>query len=149
MKTNMCSVESAYQGSKKFKKGGPYQDLYLADSLSAKRDKRLINSGDILSFQIEDEEWPLSPLKGFYSYVYLKALFQNRISVFDKVRNYQGFTDIEFNPKKSINCQAFCVACFIVLMNQGRLEEVLSDKKVFLKTISEIENNDGMLSLNI
>ena len=145
----ISSVESVYQGSKKFKDGGPYQDLYERDSFSAKKDERLIKSGDIISFQIENEEWPLSPVKGFYSDVYLKALFENRISVFDKIKNYQGFTDIEFNPKKSINCQAFCVACFIVLMNQNRLGDVLRDKKDFLKTISEMENNDGIKSLNI
>ncbi|TOQ17962.1 DarT1-associated NADAR antitoxin family protein, partial [Vibrio parahaemolyticus] len=32
------SVESAFQGSKVFERGGPYTDLFLADSLSAKRD---------------------------------------------------------------------------------------------------------------
>ena len=35
------SIESAYQGSKVFKAGGPFTDIYAKDSRSAKKDERL------------------------------------------------------------------------------------------------------------
>src|SRR5687767_1253973 len=38
-------LESAYQGSKVFERGGPYVDLYTVDVRSAKRDARLRASG--------------------------------------------------------------------------------------------------------
>ena len=39
------SVESAYQASKVFEKGGPYLDLLNLSSTDAKTDRRLKNSG--------------------------------------------------------------------------------------------------------
>ncbi|MBJ6889077.1 DarT1-associated NADAR antitoxin family protein, partial [Vibrio cholerae] len=38
------TVESAFQGSKVFKRGGPYKDLYLADSMTSKKDIRIKDS---------------------------------------------------------------------------------------------------------
>jgi len=143
------TVESIYQGSKKFENGGPYQDIYKNKSLEAKKDLRLKSSGDIVGFVFKKEEWPLSPLKGFYSWVYMKALAQRKNLIFEKIRNFDSFTDIEFNPKKSINCQAFCVACFIVLMKKNNLDEVLNDKKNFLKTISQIDSSNGLGNLDL
>lgn len=142
------TVESIYQGSKKFENGGPYHDIYKKNSLTAKKDLRLKSSGGIVGFVFKKEEWPLSPLKGFYSWVYLKALSQNKNLIFEKIKNYDAFSDIEFNPKKSINCQAFCVACFIVLMKKNSLDEALNDKESFLKVISKLDSSDGLGNLD-
>ena len=130
----VSTVEAIYQGSKKFMGGGPYTDIYKYDALRAKKDSRLKTSGDLVSFSFEGKEWPLSPLKGFYSWIYLKALSQNE-EIFHKLTEFKGFTDIEFNPKKSINCQAFCVAAFIVLNEKGIFPKVLNDREYFLEEI--------------
>lgn len=130
-------LESAYQGSKKFIAGGPYEDIYHLSALEAKTDPRLKNSGPISCFQFEGEEWPLNPLEGFYSWIYINAIIQNREN-FRNLINYSGFTDIEFNPKKSVNCQAYSAALYVCLVNQGLLEEVTSNKKNFIDYLTSI-----------
>ena len=134
----VSTVEAIYQGSKKFIGGGPFTDIYKYDSLRAKKDIRLKTSGDLVSFSYNDDEWPLSPLKGFYSWVYLKALSQNEM-IFQQLNKFKGFTDIEFNPKKSINCQAFCIAASIVLNEKGIFPEVLDDRDYFLEEIGLLD----------
>ena len=47
------SVESFYQGSKVFEKGGPYIDLYSGSALAAKKDDRIKSSGKLLGFHFE------------------------------------------------------------------------------------------------
>lgn len=47
--------------------------------------------------------------------------------------NYNAFSDIEFNPKKSINCQAKALALYISLIKKGVLEEALKNKDFFLE----------------
>ena len=134
----VSTVEAIYQGSKKFIGGGPFTDIYKYDSLRAKKDIRLKTSGDLVSFSYNDDEWYLSPLKGFYSWVYLKALSQNEM-IFQELNKFHGFTDIEFNPKKSINCQAFCIAASIVLNEKGIFPEVLDDRDYFLEEIGLLD----------
>ena len=50
---NTFSVESAFQASKVFEKGGPYKDLLEVSSRAAKKDERLKNSGKIIAFSID------------------------------------------------------------------------------------------------
>ena len=35
---------------------------------------------------------------------------------------FDAFTDIEFNPNKSLNCQARAAALFVAMKKLGRLE---------------------------
>jgi len=44
------SVECAFQGSKVFKNGGPYTDLYRSTSIEAKKNVRIRESGELISF---------------------------------------------------------------------------------------------------
>lgn len=44
------SVETAFQGSKVFEKGGPYVDLLNGTSRDAKKDMRLKESGNLIEF---------------------------------------------------------------------------------------------------
>ena len=48
---------------------------------------------------------------------------------------YDAFTDIAFNPQKSINCQAEAAAIYVSLKKQGLLEEALKDKENFRKIV--------------
>ena len=50
-----------------------------------------------------------------------------------KYREYEIFTDIEFNPKKSFSCQAKSVALFLGLQKAGILEQVTKDADSFLE----------------
>ena len=128
------TVESAYQSSKVFKNGGPYKELVYATSIAAKKDPRLKESGILIGFEFFGESWPLEPKTAFYDWVYLNALRKNHWAV-ERLDNYDAFTDIEFNPKKSINCQAYSVALFKSLSDRGLLNEALESQESFLKVM--------------
>ena len=107
------SVECAFQGSKVFEKSGPYHDLYSVSSRTAKTDERLRNSGEVIAFSYYGEDFPIEPPTAFYDWLYMTALCQKQINLANELRPYQGFSDIFFNPKLSINCQARAVAVFV------------------------------------
>jgi len=44
--------------------------------------------------------------------------------------------NIEFNPKRSINCQARSCALYVVLLREGILEDVLDDRTEFLRLLN-------------
>ena len=128
--TNYFTVETAFQSSKVFKDGGPYKDLLFKTSIEAKKDIRLKNSGPLLYFDFFGEHWPLEPKTLFYDWIYLNTLHKNP-NLIDGLYTYDAFTDIEFNPKKSINCQAYSVALYTSLSKRGVLDEALSGKTYF------------------
>tara|TARA_B100001564_G_C20478131_1_gene595794 strand:+ start:126 stop:800 length:675 start_codon:yes stop_codon:yes gene_type:complete len=105
----VSTVESMYQGSKVFERGGPYKDLYNKSSLDAKKDERLKNSGNLKNFDFQGILWGLNDF--FYDWLYMNALLQNQ-SLADKLIEYDAFSDIEFNPKKSFNCQAYSASLY-------------------------------------
>ena len=125
-------LECIFQGSKVFSQGGPYKDLILGEPLQAKRDERLKNSGSLQHFIFRSEKWPLEPATCFYDYIYMQALRTHPDLVKELVQ-FDTFTDIEFNPKRSVNCQARSVAIFVTLVRYGRLDEFLCDQESFIK----------------
>lgn len=128
------TVESVFQGSKIFENGGPFIDIYQASSRDAKRDDRLRNSGQLIGFSFFRERWPLEPKTAFYDWVYLNTLEKNpELSAI--LANYQAFTDIEFNPERSINCQAYSAALHCSLKKRDLLEDALSSKENFLTIV--------------
>lgn len=131
------TVESAFQGSKVFENGGPYTDLYTIDSKSAKIDKRTRSSGTLIAFRFFGSEWPTRPITAFYDWLYLNALKKNP-DLSEKLFEYDGFTDIEFNPDKSLNCQAYSAALYVYLSSKNQLEHAMSAPDAFLETVSNI-----------
>lgn len=108
------TVESAFQSSKVFELGGPYKDILYTDSKSAKKDIRLKESGKLKSFEFFDEEYNISDGTVFYDWLYINVLLKNPL-LCEQIIHYRVFTDIEFNPKKSLNSQAFSIALFVSL----------------------------------
>lgn len=127
------SVECVFQGSKVFAAGGPYTDLYEASSRDAKRDHRLKSSGMLRKFCFEGKEFPLVPRTAFYNWIYINSLMENP-DLADELVSYDGFTDIEFNPDKSLNCQAEAAALYVALARKGLLEQC-RDFEAFLNII--------------
>jgi len=125
-------VECIFQSSKVFEKGGPYKDLLSKTPYEVKKDNRLRNSGSLVSFKLNDQEWPLEPKTLFYDWLYMQALDQNQELV-NRVKKYDAFTDIEFNPKKSINCQAKSLALYLSLNNKGIIDDLLNDVDKYIK----------------
>jgi len=128
------TVESAFQGSKVFERGGPYTALYEADSRAAKTDERLKGSGLLTGFELLGEPWPAEPKTAFYDWLYLQALAQSP-ELSGRLTAYAGFTDIAFNPQRSLNCQARAAALFVALSKNGRLGEALSGREPFLSVV--------------
>lgn len=129
------SIESAFQGSKIFENGGPFTDIYGKDSRGAKKDERLRESGQLIGFNYFGQEWPLVPKTAFYDWLYLNAL-QLHQDYLARLFKYKGFTDIEFNPAKSINCQARTCALLISLLKLNLLDDALISQRDFIEMVS-------------
>jgi hypothetical protein len=119
------TVECAFQGSKVFEQGGPFTDLFWKTSKEAKQDPRIKNSGRLIGFQFEGKNFPTSPITVFYDWLYFKALYEHRDWIARR-EEWAGFTDIEFNPERSVNCQARSFAAFVSLIKRHRLEKAMS-----------------------
>ena len=129
-------LECAFQGSKVFDRGGPYNDLYTVDARTAKRDTRLKTSGQLVRFEFEGLTFKLEPKTAFYDWLYVNAIYPHRRWL-ERLFRYRGFTDIEFNPSRSINCQARSCALFVALMWREQLESAVSSKSKFLELLDE------------
>ena len=138
-KIGKIPLECAFQASKVFERGGPFTDLSECDPREAKRDPRLQNSGRLTGFDFEGRKFPLEPKTVFYDWLYINSIYEHRSWLIDRLTckaTYAGFTDIEFNPNKSINCQARSCALFVSLMQRGLLDEAVASPEAFINTVS-------------
>jgi len=130
-------LESLFQGSKTFGDAGPYNELYLKKSIDSKKDQRIKRS-DLKEFNFFGEKISLD--FDFYTWLYFIALIQNKIDS-NELLKYKAFTDIEFNPNKSVNCQAYSAALYVSLINNklifpdrsytnDELKEIIPLKKI-------------------
>ena len=87
-----------------------------------------------MGFEFFGEEFPSLPRTAFYDWLYINALQQNE-HLAKKLLSFSGFTDIEFNPEKSINCQAHSAALYVSLVNSGVDLDSLSSANNFLTLI--------------
>ena len=110
--------------------------LILLDkpSINAKKDERLKNNGQIIGFSFYNETFSINPLTYFYNWLYINALNDND-DLNKQLINYDAFTDIVFNPQKSLNCQAAAAAIYVSLRKQNLLQQALKDKNLFLKIV--------------
>ena len=123
-------LESVFQGSKIFTDQGPNEDIYEKSSIDAKKDERIKRS-DLKEFSFFGEIFSLE--FDFYSWLYFVALNQNK-KLKTGILNYEAFTDIEFNPEKSLNCQAYSAASYSSMVKN----EILDNDKEY--DIGELKN---------
>lgn len=145
------SVECAYQGSKVFDNGGPYTDLFNCTSREAKKDTRLIDSGNLKCFQFFNTTWDIQTGTAFYDWLYINALNSNT-QYHEDIEKFDAFTDIEFNPKKSKSCQAFSVAMFLSLRHKGLLNQIKKPAdflEIYKKYVLKNEVGNSKLSEQI
>ncbi len=136
--SSIIPLESAFQGSKCFQDSGPYNDLYGKTGSEIKKDERIKNSGDLSGFSFDGQEWELEPRTAFYDWLYIQAVYRQP-NLGQNLENYNAFTDIEFNPRKSFNCQARSCALYVSLMKRQILENVLRDRRLFLEILGRDE----------
>ena len=138
-------LESAFQGSKVFLEGPNGHRLTQLPELYRNRDgkdvKRIMRPWQkvpLKQFRFGDEEWPLEPKSAFYDWLYIRALCEHERSteIQQELMQYDGFTDIEFNPVKSFNCQARSCALFVALAQRAALHRT-ERRDVFLTLLRE------------
>lgn len=118
LKLDGYTLENIFQSSKVFANGGTYRDLLKVSPKDAKKDPRLKNSGALKSFDYNGEVFPLIPKTVFYDYIYIKSVKQSLATEeIKKITDYNYFTDIEFNPNRSINTQAKSVAVIRLMLD--------------------------------
>jgi hypothetical protein len=78
----------------------------------------------------------LEPKTIFYDWVYLNVLNTN-IAFHKPLQQYDAFTDIEFNSKKSINCQAYSVALFSALNKRQLLKAALASPEDYRNIVTQ------------
>ena len=132
-KGERLTVESIFQASKVFLTGdGPFPEWYARSP----RDVRTLMADyqgiQLDHFEYKGERWALTPSRAFYDWIYCNMLHKNPDLV-EQLKGYIGFTDIVFNPTRSLNCQAYAVALYISLLKKGVLEEALQNQESFLK----------------
>lgn len=125
LRLNGYTLENVFQSAKVFEKGGPYSDLLEVPPKEAKRDERLRTSGPLTGFCCQEGEFPLIPRTVFYDYIYVSSVRQSLSwDEISAVAEYNYFTDIEFNPAKSVNTQAGAVSIIKLMLEEyGRLPD--------------------------
>jgi len=138
-------LECAFQGSKVFEGGGPFVDMYEMDVRKAKKDPRLKESGQLIAFEFEGTRWPLEPKTAFYDWLYTSCIYPHR-GWAAKLFDYDGFSDIEFNPFRSVNCQARSIALFLSLMKRRELDEALESPESFIRVLQKSDYHPRLRS---
>lgn len=136
------SVESAFQSSKVFENGGPYKDLLYKPSKKSKLDSRLKNSGRIIKFKFNEQFYETEPKTFFYNWLYINALNLHD-DLTDELIKFDAFTDIEFNPTKSINCQAEAAAIYVSLRKQNLIKDALANSDSFKKIVYQLDSYEA------
>ena len=66
----------------------------------------------------------MKPETIFYDYLYMSALKENE-ELSQQILEYDGFSDIVFNPNRSINTQAKAAAEYVSLVKTGQLDDFM------------------------
>ena len=142
------SVECVFQSSKVFEGDIQYLDLLEVSSREAKKDSRLKSSGRVIAFRTygkKDKEWGTEPITAYYDWLYVNALNQHT-EFHEELLEYSAFSDIEFNPEKSLNCQAYSVALFCALYKRKLLKDALKSQKDFLSLYQDYKIDNSSTS---
>ena len=85
----------------------------------------------MIGFKYNEVEYPISPVTAFYNWIYINALAKSELS--DDVLKYDAFTDIEFNDKRALNCQARAAALYVAIVRRKMENYFLSSFNRFLE----------------
>lgn len=91
----------------------PVEEIYQSS--------KVFENGKIVSFKYGKTEFPNTPYSMYYDYIYMLALYEHK-ELWNDLKNYSIFTDIEFNPNKQLNTQARATAIFKTLLTQDKLK---------------------------
>lgn len=124
------SLESVYQSSKVFSISGKHENLIDLDPFKAKKEIRNLGKGDIIEFHFLGKSYPIEPKNAFYDWLYIRAIAPHEDWIRKNLR-YKAYSDIEFTPSKSFNCQGRAVAEFHALSMRGTTTDCVHDFEEF------------------
>ena len=137
----MRSLESVYQSCKVFSQSGQFLFLQDDNPFDAKKQIRQLGVGEIVSFRFEGKDYATEPKNAFYDWLYLRAIAPHEDWLKGRL-NYAAYSDIEFTPGKSINCQARAVAEFHALSMRGKTIECAADFEQFRSYLKYSQKDD-------
>lgn len=135
LKLNGKCIESIYQSAKVFSNGSHYPFLINYPPKDAHQYISEHANGELIKFNYENKDFPIKPKTFFYDYIYIQALTQIP-QISSNLINYDIFTDIEFNEKKQINCQARACAIYCYLLRTNSVKKHLESLDNFMKIYS-------------
>ena len=143
----LVALESAYQCAKVHADGGPWPELIGQDPMTVRRRLATYRDSPLLGFRLFDQSWPLVPCSLFYDWIYAHALCSHP-DLLEQARAFSAFTDIAFNPKRSLACQAGALARVIFLLERDLLDQALASPENFrlLAFRAPAENKQGELA---
>ena len=121
-------LENVFQASKKYSMVGTNPRLLSVSPQDAKFYGQALPDNTLEAFVLDGIEWPLEPKTAFYDFIYVSAVVENYGYDLD-LSEYSWFTDIEFNPKTSINCQARALALYKLLQEKNGFAALQSKEK--------------------
>lgn len=139
----MKPLESVYQSAKVFAQTGQHKMMMDLDPFEAKRTIKTLGRGAIIAFNFEGVDYPTEPKNAFYDWLYLRAIAPHE----DWIRKnlvYAAYSDIEFTPDKSINCQGRAVAEFHALSARNVASDCVHDFKKFQSMLEMSQREDGL-----
>jgi hypothetical protein len=132
-------LEAAFQGSKVFSQTGQHPEVYqMRSGADIKSFVRTLDQEAVIGFRFGGRTWGPETKTAFYDWLYLRALtalLAERPQLVAELGDFAGFTDIEFNPKRSLNCQARSCALFVALAGSDRLQQLVAHPDEFVETL--------------
>lgn len=130
------SVETIYQSSKvgshKGNTVGPHPEWLGLEGKEVKAKIKATKMDRINLYRYGQNAWPANPPESFFTWVYINGLIQEE-GLIEKLAEYDGFTDIYFNPKKTNNCQARAAAQAVSMYQSGQLQEIMATRTSYLQ----------------
>lgn len=140
----MKSLESVYQSCKVFAQSGQHEMLMDLDPLKAKKTVRELGKGPIIGFRFEGRDFASEPKNAFYDWLYIRAISPHEDWI-KRNLSFAAYSDIEFTPHKSLNCQARAVAEFHALSMRDRVNDVVHDFESFRELLNYSQQNDDYI----
>ncbi len=109
---------------------GTVEELYQKSKVLSRDEDRFSETADKMkgekpiSFLFENYSWPLNPQTCFYDWLYVNALHQNQ-KLAKQIFEFDAFTDIAYNPKKSLGTQARSAALYVALTKLNKIKEII------------------------
>jgi hypothetical protein len=134
MNDSEYAFESVYQSSKVFQDGlfdtHQYNEWLALNGYDAKKRSQKIKL-PLAEFRFNQRSFSLEPKTLFFDWLYIGCIEQYNLGFLLKQYNY--FTDIEFNPVKMVSTQANALCKYKWLVDHNLVEEYLQDPIKFYK----------------